>query len=237
MSVSTQRQQPCQPVPALTAASAQHAFAPAPHAFEPAPHAFASTDFIGRCIAAHKHKSSRRGAERTPRQRSSESMARQRPHHAAHQSTPSLRSLKAAARMHWCPRRPSRRNMLDTRRGTSRKICPRSCGARWRRLLFFKGSAWGRERRHGAGRDRRVALARRVGHGQQSSGDGSLAPRLDGDCRRWRFSRRRCVDAALVIELATPHAPRGVLRADALRRLRAQGGRSAACSRAARTRR
>ena len=33
-----------------------------------------------------------------------------------------------------------------------------------------------------------------------------LAPRLDGDCRRWRFLGDVCVDAALVIELATPHA-------------------------------
>ena len=31
-----------------------------------------------------------------------------------------------------------------------------------------------------------------------------LAPRLDGDCRRWRFLGDVCVDAALVIELATP---------------------------------
>jgi len=35
-----------------------------------------------------------------------------------------------------------------------------------------------------------------------------LAPRLDGDCRRWRFVGDVCVDAALVLELATPHAPR-----------------------------
>ena len=37
-----------------------------------------------------------------------------------------------------------------------------------------------------------------------------LAPRLDGDCRRWRFLGDVCVDAALVIELATPHAPRSM---------------------------
>ena len=35
-----------------------------------------------------------------------------------------------------------------------------------------------------------------------------LAPRLDGDCRRWRCLGDVCVDAALVIELATPHAGR-----------------------------
>ena len=36
----------------------------------------------------------------------------------------------------------------------------------------------------------------------------SLAPRLNGDARRWRFFGDLCVDVALFLELATPHAPR-----------------------------
>ena len=35
-----------------------------------------------------------------------------------------------------------------------------------------------------------------------------LAPALDGDARRWRFFGDLCVDAALLCEIATPHAPR-----------------------------
>ena len=162
-------------VPAVTAASARHAFAPAQH--HSRLHACIRVDEAHwsshRCS---QPRSSRRGAERAPRQRSSEEMAGQRPHHAAHESTTIAALFEGrgegcvGALDDGCPGICA---LPGVARGAGSVHAAAKHAGDVRGLPGARHGIW--QRRHGAGRDRRVALARRVGHGRESSGDRSAS--------------------------------------------------------------